>query len=216
MDKPGPRTAKGKAVARMNATRHGINSNSPVIAGLESEDAWQAHHTGVLESLQPEGTLELMLAGRVALQSWRLQRVMRYEREAIEIAQQKVQDDLNEQLERERSRQLEIAERQADPMGSLLKVFLDPATRASIESQFPIVAPDANVDRRAQWQDFLERERLLPDESTLNKIMRYEAHLSRQMYQALHELEALQTRRMGGVSPLARLEVHGLPEESNG
>ena len=55
-------------------------------------------------------------------------------------------------------------------------------------------------------------ERILPDEKTLEKISRYEAHLSRQLYHALHELEALQTRRFGGHSPLARLDVQGLPE----
>jgi len=32
----------------------------------------------------------------------------------------------------------------------------------------------------------MSRERLLPDENTLEKITRYEAHLSRQLYQALH------------------------------
>ena len=55
-------------------------------------------------------------------------------------------------------------------------------------------------------------ERILPDEKTLEKISRYEAHLSRQLYHALHELEALQTRRFGGHSPLGRLDVQGLPE----
>ncbi len=33
----------------------------------------------------------------------------------------------------------------------------------------------------------------MPDEKALEKISRYEAHLSRQLYAALHELEALQT-----------------------
>jgi hypothetical protein len=56
----------------------------------------------------------------------------------------------------------------------------------------------------------MSRERLLPDETTLQKIARYEAHLSRGLYQALHELEALQTKRSGGVGPLARLDVQGL------
>ena len=56
----------------------------------------------------------------------------------------------------------------------------------------------------------MSRERLLPDENTLEKITRYEAHLSRQLYQALHELEALQTKRSGGAAPLARLDVQGL------
>jgi hypothetical protein len=53
------------------------------------------------------------------------------------------------------------------------------------------------------------RERILPGEDDLQKIARYEAHLSRQMYQALHELEALQKRRVGGAAPLARVDVHG-------
>jgi hypothetical protein len=53
------------------------------------------------------------------------------------------------------------------------------------------------------------RERILPGEADLQKIARYEAHLSRQMYQALHELEALQKRRVGGAAPLARVDLHG-------
>ena len=56
----------------------------------------------------------------------------------------------------------------------------------------------------------MSRERLLPDEKTLEKVARYEAHLSRGLYKALHELEALQTKRSGGAAPLARLDVQGL------
>ena len=56
----------------------------------------------------------------------------------------------------------------------------------------------------------MSRERLLPDENILEKIARYEAHLSRGLYKALHELVALQSRRTGGVAPLARLDVDGL------
>ena len=44
----------------------------------------------------------------------------------------------------------------------------------------------------------MSRERFLPDEKTLEKIIRCEAYLYRQPYQALHELEALQTKRSGG------------------
>ena len=47
----------------------------------------------------------------------------------------------------------------------------------------------------------MSRERLLSDETTLQKIARYEAHLSRQLYQAMHELEALQTKQQA-VGPL--------------
>jgi hypothetical protein len=54
------------------------------------------------------------------------------------------------------------------------------------------------------------------DESTMElpkgmeKVARYEAHLSRGLYKALHEFEALQVRRAGGAAPLARLDVDGL------
>lgn len=48
---------------------------------------------------------------------------------------------------------------------------------------------------------------LIPPEYVLNKVMRYESHLHRLFLQTLHELEALQTRRQGGVSHLARLDV---------
>ena len=48
----------------------------------------------------------------------------------------------------------------------------------------------------------------LPSEKTLDSIIRYEAHLNRQLYQALHELEARQDRRNGKAAPLARLQFH--------
>jgi hypothetical protein len=51
------------------------------------------------------------------------------------------------------------------------------------------------------------RERILPSEQDMAKVGRYEAHLSRELYRALHELEALQTRRGGGAAPLGRVDV---------
>jgi hypothetical protein len=50
----------------------------------------------------------------------------------------------------------------------------------------------------------------LPDEKTLEKVARYEAHLSRQLYKAMHELEALQAKQAGDAVSLARLNVQGI------
>jgi hypothetical protein len=69
--------------------------------------------------------------------------------------------------------------------------------------------------RQQRDEQRLRGELLLPDDNALDKLMRYEAHLNRQFYQALHELEALQTRRRGGQAPLARLDVHGMPGTSS-
>src|SRR5215217_5713668 len=81
----GPSTREGKEVARWNATRHGIRSPAPVVPGVEKKEDWEEHRDGVLESLQPEGHLEMVLAERVALLSWRLHRVIRYETETIAL-----------------------------------------------------------------------------------------------------------------------------------
>lgn len=65
-------------------------------------------------------------------------------------------------------------------------------------------------------EDRLTRERMLPDATTLQKITRYEAHLSRQLLQALHELQRLQAVRVGRAVPLpAALDVmvDGAPGE---
>ncbi len=58
--------------------------------------------------------------------------------------------------------------------------------------------------------DRMQRERILPSREDADKVMRYEAHLHRQLIQTLHELEAMQDRRTGGRTPLARLDVSGL------
>lgn len=54
--------------------------------------------------------------------------------------------------------------------------------------------------------------RARPDWDELGKLQRYESHLWRLLYRALHELEARQARRRGDAAPLGRLEVYGAPE----
>jgi len=90
----GPKTEEGKEVVRWNAARHGIRSPAPVVPGIEAQEDWERHLEGILESLAPEGRLETVLAERVALFSWRLNRVARYETESIALAQEKMVEDL--------------------------------------------------------------------------------------------------------------------------
>src|SRR5829696_8617331 len=90
----GPKTEEGKEVARWNATRHGIRSPAPVVPGVEKAEDWEEYRDGILESLSPEGHLELVLAERVALLSWRLNRVTRFETSTIALFQEKMEDDL--------------------------------------------------------------------------------------------------------------------------
>ena len=296
MPKGGPATQEGREVVKWNATQHGIRSPAPVVPGVEKAEEWEEYRDGILESLQPEGHLELVLAERVALLSWRLNRVTRFETLTIALSQEKMEDDLAEKR-RFGSSYLLGPSHPEDVRGTLqdalraqrlIKRFpklpddkgLSGPDAASIldlvwgqvdeeveaeEVQFPGAIPEwAGPDEyMAEWdgwtvslvrecisaiasaakedqeelveaaterarleiisakaaaerveQDLarMSRERLLPDEKTLEKVARYEAHLSRLFHKALHELEALQVRRSGGAAPLARLDVDGLAE----
>jgi hypothetical protein len=67
-----------------------------------------------------------------------------------------------------------------------------------------------DLRRRLRTQEErLRQRRILPDDETLNKVTRYEAHLSRQLLQTLHTLERLQASRAGQcVTPPAALDVN--------
>jgi hypothetical protein len=61
--------------------------------------------------------------------------------------------------------------------------------------------------------------RLLPHPLDIDKVIRYEAHLNRQVYQALHQLEAMRAERRGQPTPLLRVDVQhhpGTPEAVDG
>jgi hypothetical protein len=260
---------------------------------LEKPEDWEEHCDGVLESLSPEGHLELVLAERVALLAWRLHRVTRYERETMALSQEKVEEDLMERQQlfgpsipaAMHPQDVRMDHEEAKKTQRLLKKLptlpgekrlsteeaahvlltiwnrvdeeaelkeleipgipeaLDPeslfeydvpwtvslvregisvlaqAAGEDLEELLETATIDARLEVRRTKSRLEEverdlrnmsRERLLPDEMTLQKIARYEAHLSRGLYQAMHELEALQTKRSGGAAPLARLDVQGL------
>ena len=79
----GPNTKAGKAVVKFNPVTHGLRTHAPVIPGLETAEDWQAHRSGILPALAPQGALESELAERVALLLWRLKRVARFETTAV-------------------------------------------------------------------------------------------------------------------------------------
>jgi hypothetical protein len=81
---------------------------------------------------------------------------------------------------------------------------------ATAEAKRAIIGKEQAAEQVAKDLATMSRERLLPRVEILEKVARYEAHLSRQLYKALHELEALQARRLGGSAPLARLDVDGM------
>ncbi len=149
--KSGPKSETGRQAVRLNATRHGALSPTVVLPNVEREEDWDAHLAGMIQSLRPAGFFETHLVERIASSLWRLQRLLRYERDLV-------------------------------------------------------------VDKQEMMFGLGRRAPVLP-ESYLSLIQRYEAHLHRLFVRDLHKLEALQARRRGEPTPLARIDVDvdGLP-----
>lgn len=64
------------------------------------------------------------------------------------------------------------------------------------------------IERVKEQHIQIQAQQALPTGEVTQKVARYEAHLERTLYRAMHELEAMQERRAGGSTPLARVEVH--------
>lgn len=285
----GPRTPAGKARSSKNARRHGLLAGAVVLPEVESAAEWGAHLDATFEDLAPSGRVEELLVERVAVLSWRLGRVVRYEREAAAMKQEDATEDVvttEDYGERRQSYEeamkdaewkkpafetllrvmthdvegappaaadvdagllsedegegaielvtLVLRERGAnlytdkvvDELGPkneepwsvglvsravdllLQKAELQSATgRAAVKLEVLEAATSlaAVAMRRAghlrRRLDRLRRCRLLPNEETLQKVMRYEAHLERSLFRSLHELQRLQAARAGGHVP---------------
>jgi len=178
----GPKTTAGKAAVRLNAAKHGLWSASPVVGELERESDWQRHREGIQASLAPVGDLETALADRVALLLWRLRRVVVYETGTMNEEVDKVNADWDK----------------------IVAYSLE--HRSEEERAMYLTEP-----RRVAFVRERSAKRVLPSGEVLDQVVRYEAHLHRQLVQTMHELEALQARRRGEVTPLARLDVAGAP-----
>ncbi|MDQ3318500.1 MAG: hypothetical protein M3522_14365 [Actinomycetota bacterium] len=327
----GPKTPGGKIAVRLNAATHGILSASPVVNEYERAEDWEGHRRSVVDSLGPDDGMEQVLAERVALCSWRLNRVVLYESERASELQEGVVESVRERRKRRLETEQLFARAgdevltdlgilvEAHPINALEDAsmarrlyraverlfdappeaavkggdgaaILDEAARHAVKQvayqageepagEDVVERAEALLDRLpgAPQEAFLEdldytigrlrqlvgwlaveaggtpdsntvdgsgiepeeavmealhtaarhdaaikatkaekaeaellaerRARILLEQADLEKIARYEAHLSRQMYQALHELEALQARRVGKAAPLARLDV---------
>ena len=95
----GPKTPEGKAVARLNALRHGLLSQEVLLPG-EDEAALQELGESLVADLRPEGALEILLVEDIIAAHWRLRRLRRVETdmftsqlywESLERAQSKAQ-----------------------------------------------------------------------------------------------------------------------------
>jgi hypothetical protein len=70
----GPKSPEGKARAAQNALKHGMRAQKYVVLPQEDAAAFAALETTILAELAPVGVLQTLLARRVAVAAWRLER----------------------------------------------------------------------------------------------------------------------------------------------
>jgi len=97
-----------------------------------------------------------------------------------------------------------LAARDGDAFVDVLAAAVARARTVAGDTRLSLVRLDEEIDR-------LRRERLMPDAPTLDKIIRHESNLNRMLYQALGQLEAVQSRRAGAPTPLHRIQAYGFP-----
>lgn len=85
--RPGPITAGGKAIASLNATKHGLLSGR-LFVGDEDPQEFEVLLHRLSESLRPVGAIEETLVERVAITIWRQRRLVTAESARIGLARQ--------------------------------------------------------------------------------------------------------------------------------
>jgi len=82
----GALTDKGKAIIAQNAVKHGIFARDLIITsgyGKENEEEYRQLYHNLIENLSPQGQMEYLLVEKIAVDFWRLRRVLRFETGSI-------------------------------------------------------------------------------------------------------------------------------------
>lgn len=78
----GPRTPRGKRRSSLNALKHGMLAKDLVLPELEGKDAaaeFRALLHALTDDLAPRGAFERLLVEKIAVCTWRMRRLLRYE-----------------------------------------------------------------------------------------------------------------------------------------
>jgi hypothetical protein len=166
----GPRSPEGKACARLNALKHGFFARdvvNPVLDGPARAEEFNSLLDALLDDVQPESARERLLVDEVAACCWRIRRLLRYEcRESW----------IDEDNFRRAARKETPSEGIAAIMG-----YDRLAARQHTYRKLHSAGLDSLI---------------LPSEIDIDKIVRYESLIKRNLYRALYTLESMRAARI--------------------
>jgi hypothetical protein len=166
----GPRTPDGKAAVRLNALKHGFFASdvvNPILDGPARAEEFNSILDALLEDFQPQSARERLLVDEVAVCCWRIRRLLRYE-----CRESWVDED-------------------------------DYRRAARTESPSEAIAAIMGYDHQAARQHTYRKlhragldSLILPSDCDIDKIVRYERLIKRNLYRALYTLERMHAARI--------------------
>ncbi len=186
----GPKTAEGKAVAKMNAVSHGLLATNPVLAD-ESPEQYEAFRQAMMEELQPTRLQEAILADRIVSIAWRLRRLTQIENGPFEYG---YHDRIAQRAKREAEAQVVVEEfRIEDDWMERIRTVKD-------EEAYEYARREQRwaEDRRDRGTAKTAAALLSDCGDGFARLHRYEVGLEKSFYRAMHQLERLQAVRSGG------------------
>ena len=200
----GPKTQEGKAVARHNATKHGLLSQD-VVLPEEDEAAFRELGERLRAELQPTGELEGLLVERIVAAYWRLQRLGRVETGIFAR-------ELYAELAQRAHKEARSYTRQEGPDEEFLRRIIPTAKVTDEQRHKEALSKAKEMESMRDAETATLGKAFIQDADKANafsKLSRYEAALERSLYKALHELQRLQAARRapGDVPPPVALDV---------
>jgi hypothetical protein len=177
----GPRTEEGKSQSRRNALKHGILISAVLITkGSGAEDC--AEFEQLLDSLHrdlaPVGALEEILVEKIAVCWWRQKRALQCE---AGLVRKRFAAEVKDVARRE-------------------MVFADVTESEALpdnEEEFDDDGERSEIKRALEDLDPVMDNLRLPRGAELDRILRYETTVQRQLAYAIDQLERLQRSRKG-------------------
>lgn len=185
----GPSTSEGKAIVAQNAVKHGIFAKDLIITtgdGKEDAQEYRELLDGLILSLKPSGQMECLLVEKIAVDYWRLRRVLRFEsgsiRKILDMAISDYYDKTDYFGNKEHKGNEEIDEEIAEHQDAQDKT-----------SQKRIAELKRQKLKNKLAEEVAVKLGSLPDGDDWNKVIKYEKAVQRSILQNLALLKRLQS-----------------------
>ena len=185
----GPSTSEGKAIVAQNAVKHGIFAKDLVITtgdGKENAQEYRELLDGLILSLKPSGQMECLLVEKIAVDYWRLRRVLRFEsgsiRKILDMAISDYYDKTDYFGNKEHKGNEEIDEEISEHQDTQDKT-----------SQKRIAELKRQKLKNKLAEEVAIKKGSLPDGDDWNKVIKYEKAVQRSILQNLALLKRLQS-----------------------